>query len=150
VGNGRPLDGVVEDDCILERTSDESPPGDPGTRRDNQRRTASRAAEPHHGGPGSRKTVYALQSLGNGAYGEKQAGVFVAFEEGTRQIVANAATIGWDLPGLEKKKLLFLDARLTPKTVKAPEFDLLGMLSRVLVDGHEDGSENLSGSKVRD
>jgi circadian clock protein KaiC len=81
------------------------------------------------GGPGSGKTVFALQSLVNGAHRQKEAGVFVAFEEGTRQIVANAATFGWDLPRLEKKKLFFLDARLTPETVKAGEFDLVGMLS---------------------
>jgi circadian clock protein KaiC len=80
------------------------------------------------GGPGSGKTVFALQSLVNGANRIKQAGIFVAFEESTRQIVANAATFGWDLPALEKKKLFFLDARLSPDVVKAGEFDLIGML----------------------
>ena len=48
----------------------------------------------------------------------KEAGIFVAFEESTRQIVANAATFGWDLPALEKKKLFFLDARLSPDVVQ--------------------------------
>jgi KaiC/GvpD/RAD55 family RecA-like ATPase len=81
------------------------------------------------GGPGCGKTVFALQALVNGAHGTKEAGVFVAFEESTRQIVANAATFGWDLPALEKKKLFFLDARLDPEVVKAGEFDLLGMLN---------------------
>ena len=81
------------------------------------------------GGPGCGKTVFALQALVNGAHGSKEAGIFVAFEEGTRQIVANAATFGWDLPGLEKKKLFFLDARLSPDVVKAGEFDLIGMLN---------------------
>jgi circadian clock protein KaiC len=80
------------------------------------------------GGPGCGKTVFALQALVNGAEGTKEAGVFVAFEESTRQIVANAATFGWNLPALEKKKLFFLDARLSPDSVKAGEFDLLGML----------------------
>jgi circadian clock protein KaiC len=81
------------------------------------------------GGPGCGKTVFALQSLVNGAQQAKEAGIFVAFEEGTRQIIANAATFGWDLPALERKKLFFLDARLTPDVVKAGEFDLIGMLS---------------------
>jgi circadian clock protein KaiC len=81
------------------------------------------------GGPGCGKTVFALQSLVNGAHGTKEAGVFVAFEESTRQIVANAATFGWDLPALIRKKLFFLDARLSPEVVKAGEFDLLGMLN---------------------
>ncbi len=81
------------------------------------------------GGPGCGKTVFALQSLVEGARRAKEAGIFVAFEEGTAQIVANAATFGWDLPGLTRKKLFFLDARLSPEVVKAGEFDLIGMLS---------------------
>jgi archaellum biogenesis ATPase FlaH len=81
------------------------------------------------GGPGCGKTVFALQSLVTGANRRKEAGIFVAFEEGTRQIVANAATFGWDLPALAKKKLFFLDAQLSPEVVKAGEFDLVGMLN---------------------
>src|ERR1700730_14889676 len=80
------------------------------------------------GGPGCGKTVFALQKLVNGAKSTKEAGIFVAFEESTRQIVANAATFGWDLPALETKNLFFLDARLSPDVVKAGEFDLIGML----------------------
>src|ERR1700712_5721309 len=72
------------------------------------------------GGPGCGKTVFALQSLVNGARRATgaEAGLFVAFEESARQILANAATFGWDLPELEKKKLFFLDARLSPEVVK--------------------------------
>jgi circadian clock protein KaiC len=81
------------------------------------------------GGPGCGKTVFALQSLVKAAHGTKQAGIFVAFEESTRQIVANAATFGWDLPRLVRKKLFFLDAQLSPDIVKAGEFDLIGMLT---------------------
>jgi circadian clock protein KaiC len=81
------------------------------------------------GGPGCGKTVFALQTLVNGARYAKEAGLFVAFEESTRQIVANAATFGWDLGALEKKKLFFLDARLSPDVVQAGDFDLAGMLS---------------------
>jgi circadian clock protein KaiC len=81
------------------------------------------------GGPGCGKTVFALQSLVTGARQRKEAGIFVAFEESTRQIVTNAATFGWDLPALAKKKLFFLDAQLSPDVVKAGEFDLVGMLN---------------------
>jgi circadian clock protein KaiC len=81
------------------------------------------------GGPGCGKTVFALQTLVNGARGVKAAGIFVAFEESSRQIVANAATFGWDLPALIKKKLFFLDAQLSPEIVKSGEFDLIGMLN---------------------
>jgi circadian clock protein KaiC len=81
------------------------------------------------GGPGCGKTVFALQTLVNGARRTKAAGIFVAFEESTRQIVTNAAAFGWDLPALIKKKLFFLDAQLSPEVVKSGEFDLMGMLS---------------------
>ena len=88
------------------------------------------------GGPGCGKTVFALQSLVNGTR-SKEAGIFVAFEESTRQIVANAATFGWDLPALEKKNLFFLDARLSPDVVKAGEFDLIGMLALLRAKAEE-------------
>lgn len=81
------------------------------------------------GGPGCGKTVLALQVAVNGAREAKEATIVVAFEESTAQIVANAATFGWDLPSLTRKKLFFLDARLSPENVKAGEFDLVGMLS---------------------
>jgi circadian clock protein KaiC len=80
------------------------------------------------GGPGCGKTVFALQSLVNGARRTKEAGIFVAFEESTRQILANAAAFGWARPTPAKKQLFFLDARLSPDVVKAGEFDLIGML----------------------
>src|SRR6187549_2221507 len=73
------------------------------------------------GGPGCGKTVFALQSLVYGATCSKEASIFVAFEESTHQIVANAATFGWDLPALVKKRLFFLDARLSPDVVKSGE-----------------------------
>ena len=80
------------------------------------------------GGPGCGKTVFALQSLVNGARESKEAGIIVAFEETTQHIIANAATFGWDLPALAGKQLFFMDARLSPDVVKAGEFDLTGML----------------------
>jgi len=81
------------------------------------------------GGAGCGKTVFALQSLVNAAHSSKEAGIFVAFEESTGQLVANASTFGWNLPALVKKKLFFLDARLEPEVVKAGDFDLAGMLA---------------------
>ena len=53
------------------------------------------------GGPGCGKTVFPRQSLVNVAHRKKEASIFVAFEASARQIVANAATFGWDLPRLE-------------------------------------------------
>ena len=82
------------------------------------------------GGPGCGKTVFALQTLVTGAQAG-EAGIFVAFEESAQQIIANAATFGWDLPALAKKQLFFLDARLSPDVVMVGDFDLAGMLAGI-------------------
>ena len=66
------------------------------------------------GGPGAGKTVFALETLVNGARTHREPGIFVAFEENTRQIIENAGTFGWDLEALERERLFFLDARLSP------------------------------------
>lgn len=96
------------------------------------------------GGPGSGKTVFALQSLVYGASGKGEAGMFVAFEESTAQIVANAGTFGWDINALRrKKKLFFLDARLAPETVRAGEFDLTGMLGILEAKASEIGAKQI-------
>ncbi len=81
------------------------------------------------GGPGCGKTIFALQSLVNGAHHAKEASIFVAFEESASRIFANAFTFGWNLPALVKKKLFFLDAQLSPDVVKAGEADLIGLLN---------------------
>jgi circadian clock protein KaiC len=89
------------------------------------------------GGPGSGKTVFALQTLVNGARISKDAGLFVAFEEDTQHVITNAGSFGWDLPELIRKKLFFLDARLSPDTVKAGDFDLVGILDALSVKAKE-------------
>src|SRR4051812_35876100 len=81
------------------------------------------------GAPGAGKTVFALECLVNGAREDGEPGIFVAFEENTRQIVANASTFGWDLQGLEAQNLFFLDARLSSTVVQGGDFDIEGMLA---------------------
>jgi circadian clock protein KaiC len=81
------------------------------------------------GAPGAGKTVFALECLVNGARGDREPGIFVAFEENTRQIVANAGTFGWDLPRLERERLFFLDARLSSAVIQGGDFDIEGMLA---------------------
>src|SRR4051812_32406577 len=83
------------------------------------------------GAPGAVKTIFALECLVNGARHNKERGIVVAFEESSQQILANAATFGWDLPALERESLFFLDARLSPTVVMAGEFDLAAMLAGI-------------------
>ena len=81
------------------------------------------------GGPGYGKTILALQTLVNGARAHGEPGIFVAFEESPRRIIANAASFGWDLPDLQRRKLFFLDAQVGPELVQAGGFDLQGLLA---------------------
>jgi circadian clock protein KaiC len=81
------------------------------------------------GGPGTGKTVFALQTLVSAARERRERGIFVAFEEGTSGIFANAAPFGWGLPALAKSALFFLDARLSPTIVQSGDFELSGMLA---------------------
>jgi circadian clock protein KaiC len=80
------------------------------------------------GGPGCGKTVFALQTLVNGARDRGEPGILVAFEEDATQIVANAATLGWDIPGLAARNLFFLDASLSPEKMQDGKFDLTHLL----------------------
>ena len=93
------------------------------------------------GGPGAGKTVFALQSLVNGIRRRQESGIFVAFEEASRQIIANGATFDWGLATLAKNKLFILDACLSPTAIQSGEFDLVGMLAMLKAKKQEIGAE---------
>jgi circadian clock protein KaiC len=81
------------------------------------------------GGPGSGKTVFALQYLVNGARIFGEPGIFVAFEETAKRIMANAESFDWKLGQLQRRKLLFVDAQPNFDLVQTGDFDLCGMLA---------------------
>lgn len=95
------------------------------------------------GTPGSGKTVLALQLLMAGATLWEEPGIFVAFEENSRQIIQNAATFGWDLPALERDGLFFLDARMSPDAIQSGDFDLIGMLASLSAKASEMGAKRI-------
>ncbi|HUX26615.1 MAG TPA: circadian clock protein KaiC [Burkholderiales bacterium] len=96
------------------------------------------------GGPGSGKTVLALQFLAHGAGERKEPGIFVAFEESSKRIVANAESFGWKLSELQrKKKLYFMDAQPLPDLVQSGDFDLGGMLAALEVKAREMGARRI-------
>ena len=68
------------------------------------------------GGPGSGKTIFALQFLIQGARA-KEPGIFVAFEETSGRIVANAEGFGWDVGRLQRKMIFFMDAQPSPDLI---------------------------------
>lgn len=95
------------------------------------------------GGPGAGKTVFGLETLVNGARRDREPGIFVAFEENSRQIVANASTFGWDVEALEREHLFFLDAHLPSATIHEGDFDLSAMLAGLGAKAEQMGARRL-------
>ncbi len=82
-----------------------------------------------NGGPGAGKTLASLQFLVRGAL-RGTPGILVTFEESVDAIRTNAATLGWDLPTLEAKGLLFIyHARIDAKAVTSGPFSLQGLIA---------------------
>src|SRR3954469_13049396 len=65
------------------------------------------------GGPGSGKTVFALQTVDNASRNRVEPGIFVTFEENPRQIIINAETFNWGISAINNAQLYFLDAHLS-------------------------------------
>ena len=96
------------------------------------------------GGTGTGKTIFALQTLVNGARKFGEPAIFVAFEENSQQIITNAASFGWDLPALQRDKLFFLDARLPVDVIQAGDFDLSGLLASLQAKAAEIGARRIA------
>lgn len=96
------------------------------------------------GASGCGKTVFALQTLANGARRWNEPGIFVAFEENSRQLIANAASFGWNLPELTPAQLFFVDARVSPDSVLAGGFDLAGLLAGLAAKAKEMGARRIA------
>jgi circadian clock protein KaiC len=95
------------------------------------------------GGPGSGKTILSLQFLVHGAQHCKEPGIFVAFEESSKRIVANAESFGWNLAELRRKKLYFMDAQPMSDMVQSGSFDLSGMLAALQAKTEEMGARRI-------
>jgi circadian clock protein KaiC len=81
------------------------------------------------GGPGAGKTLLALQFLVRSAM-RGLPGIFISFEETPEAIRTNAATLGWDLPALEREGLFFLiHAKLDLTAVTAGPISLSGLMA---------------------
>ncbi|MEO8626802.1 MAG: circadian clock protein KaiC [Betaproteobacteria bacterium] len=81
------------------------------------------------GGPGSGKTIFGLQFLVHGVRDYQEPGIFVAFEEASQRIVANADGFGWNVAKVPRRQLFFLDALPTTDLIQSGSFDLGGMLA---------------------
>jgi circadian clock protein KaiC len=81
------------------------------------------------GGPGSGKTIFALQFLVHGVQACNEPGIFVAFEETSKRILANAEGFNWTLGASRRKKITFMDVQPMADLVQSGTFDLSGMLA---------------------
>jgi circadian clock protein KaiC len=85
------------------------------------------------GGPGSGKTLLALQFLVGGALEHGEPGVFIAFEETEEDLAQNMASLGFDLRDLTERGLLVVDYVRVERTEleEAGEYDLEGLFIRI-------------------
>ena len=81
------------------------------------------------GGPGSGKTIFAMQFLIHGATQCNETGIFVAFEESLARLQINFAGFGWSLDSLCPDRIAVIEAQPAPDLVQSGSFDLGGMLA---------------------
>jgi len=95
------------------------------------------------GGPGSGKTIFSVQFLVHGATKLKEPGIFVAFEEAPKRIVANFRSFGWSLEELQRQNLYFLDAQPMPDLIQTGNFDLGGLLAALEAKAKDMGARRI-------
>ena len=85
------------------------------------------------GGPGSGKTLLALEFLVKGATTYDEPGVMMAFEETARDLTTNVNSLGFDLDGLIRHKKLAVDYVYIERSEieETGEYDLEGLFIRL-------------------
>jgi circadian clock protein KaiC len=85
------------------------------------------------GGPGCGKTLFATELLVRGASQHGEPGVLIAFEETREELIANVASLGFDLAALEAQGLLAIDFIKIDRSEieEAGEYDLEGLFVRL-------------------
>ena len=85
------------------------------------------------GGAGCGKTLLAAEFLVRGAVQFGEPGVFMAFEETEKELTANVASLGFDLPGLVRRKKIVLDyVHIEASEItETGEYDLEGLFVRL-------------------
>ncbi len=85
------------------------------------------------GGAGCGKTLLAAEFLVRGAMTFREPGVLMSFEETEPELRANVASLGFDLPGLEKAKMILLEHVHIERSEihETGEYDLEGLFVRL-------------------
>lgn len=92
------------------------------------------------GGPGSGKTVFALQTLVNAARDDGTPGIFVSFEESSSQILANCKQFSWADGDIKRHGVTFIDAQPSADLVQSGDFDIAGLLGIVEAKARNTGA----------
>ena len=85
------------------------------------------------GGAGCGKTLLGLEFLVNGARQYNEPGVFVTFEEGAQELIANVSSLKFELNKLVEQRLILLDhVRVERSEIEeSGEYDLEGLFIRL-------------------
>ena len=85
------------------------------------------------GGAGCGKTLFAMEFLVYGATQYNEKGVFVSFEETPKELIANVASLGFNLEDLvERKKIRLEYISVEKHEIKlGSEYDLVGLFVRI-------------------
>lgn len=85
------------------------------------------------GGPGTGKTLFAMQFLVNGITKYEEPGIFVAFEETEKKLTQNTASLGFGLKDLLNQKKMIIDNIYIERREieETGEYDLDGLFIRI-------------------
>jgi circadian clock protein KaiC len=81
------------------------------------------------GGPGTGKTVFALQTVMNRLTSAGEAGIIVTFEEPIASLQMNMSAFDWGIDKARQDRLIFIDARVPPDAMVVGDFDLNALLA---------------------
>ena len=95
------------------------------------------------GGPGTGKTVFALQTLFHRLNEHDEPGIFVTFEEPAEQIRRDADSFSWGKDCSHTDRIQVLDARLPIDAINSGDFDLTSLLGSLLSIKNESGARNI-------
>jgi circadian clock protein KaiC len=95
------------------------------------------------GGPGTGKTVFALQTIFNRMTKHQEPAIFVTFEEPGEQIRRDAASFAWGNRDFDSNQIYILDARLPIDAINSGDFDLSSLLGSLLSIKKDIGARNI-------
>jgi circadian clock protein KaiC len=95
------------------------------------------------GGPGTGKSLFALQNLVHRFRSAGEPGVFVSFEEPADRIRTNLGALDWDVSSLASEQLALIDSRIPTDTEMSGSFDLAGLLAGLSARKADTGFKNV-------